>query len=93
MLHCKQSIQTAVTSRAVHSSLLDNMQGIAPENLYYLSVLYASAALITDEARPGVKLNCFFFIYWLQLMLVKGSVVPLLLGMSPIIPSRDGPIN
>jgi len=33
------------------------MQGIAPENLYYLSVLCASAALITDEARPGVKLN------------------------------------
>lgn len=96
MLHCKQSIQTAVTSRAVHSSLLDNMQGIDPGNLYYLSVLCASAALITDEAKPAVKLNCFLyiFIYRLQLMMVKMCGVPLLLGMSHIVPSRDdGPIN
>lgn len=57
---CKQRIQTAVTSRDIHSSLLDNKQGIAPENLYYLSVLCASAVLITDDAKPGLKLNCFF---------------------------------
>lgn len=74
MPHCKQRIQTAVTSRDIHSSLLDNKQGIAPENLYYLSVLCASAALITDDAEPGLKLNC------LQLIVVRGSSVLLHFG-------------
>lgn len=60
-LTAKQSIQTAVTCRHVHSSLLDNKWWKATENLYYLSVLCTALLLITNEVGHDVKLNCLFW--------------------------------
>lgn len=60
-LTAKQSIQTAVTCRHVHSSLLDNKWQKNGENLYYLSVLCTALLLITNEVGHDVKLNCLFW--------------------------------
>lgn len=56
----RQSVSTPVTFRHIHSSLLDNKWGIAPENLYYLYLLCTSVSQITDEDGAHVKLNYFF---------------------------------
>lgn len=57
----RQSVSTPVTSQHIHSSLLDNKWGIAPESLYYLYLLCTSVSQIIDEDRAHAKLNYFFF--------------------------------
>lgn len=56
-----QSVSTPVTSRHIHSSLLDNKWGIAPENLYYLYLLCTSVSQITDEDGAHAKIKLLFF--------------------------------
>lgn len=63
-LHCKLSVQTAVTSRHDHSSLLDNKQGIAPQKpLLPLCTLQKCVADNRwDQPRCKIKLLFFFFL-------------------------------
>lgn len=53
----RQSVSAPVTWRHIHSSLLDNKWGIAPENLDYLYLLCTSVSQITDEDGAHAKLN------------------------------------
>lgn len=75
--HC-QSVSTPVTSWHIHSSLLDNKWGIAPENLYYLYLLCTSVSQITDEDGAHAKIKLLFFPFLPILGTINGFSMQLL---------------